>query len=118
VAISLPFFKPTPETLVKRLKDDLPPAPKILHTLGRLIAAPDTSLEKIAGVLRLEPGLSARVVRMANSTHFGSSVPVDSIMEAIQRVGLVGVQELVTFAVTSQLVGRPLDAYQMNAQNL
>ena len=104
---SLSFFKTTPESLVKRLKD-LPPAPKILQTLQRLVADGSVTLEKIAGVINLEPGLSARVVQMANGTQFGGHTPVESIMEAIQRVGLKGVQELVTFAVASQLIGRPL----------
>lgn len=119
MALTLPFFRPapTPELLVRRL-DDLPPAPKVLHTLQRLIAAPDTTIEKIAEVVKLEPGLSARVVRMANSTHFGRGAHVETIVEAIQRVGIVGVQELVTFAVASQLVGQPLAAYQLDAQSL
>lgn len=117
MAITLPFFKPTPESLVKRLQD-LPPAPKVLLTLRRLVEDEGATLEKIADVIKLEPGLSARVVRMANSTHFGGQTAVASVMEAIQRVGLVGVQELVTFAVASQLVGQPLAAYQISAQNL
>lgn len=116
-SLTLPFLRPTPETLVKRLQD-LPPAPKILHTLRRLVENEATTIEKIADVIKLEPGLSARVVRMANSTHFGGRTQVESVMEAIQRVGLVGVQELVTFAVASQLVGRPLAAYDIGAQNL
>jgi HD-like signal output (HDOD) protein len=115
--LSLPFFKPTPEALVKRLHD-LPPPPKILHSLQRLIAREETTIGTIAGVIKLEPGLSARVVRMANSAHFGGRTQVESIMEAVQRVGLVGVQELVTFAVASQLVGRPLAAYGLDAQSL
>jgi HD-like signal output (HDOD) protein len=119
VLLSFPFFRaaPTPELLVRRL-DDLPPAPKVLHTLQRLIAQPDTTIEKIADVVKLEPGLSARVVRMANSAHFGRGAHVETIVEAIQRVGIVGVQELVTFAVASQLVGRPLAAYGLDAQSL
>ena len=71
-----------------RRLDDLPPAPKVLHSLQRLIAAPNSTIEKIAEVVRLEPGLSARVVRMANSAHFGRGAQVESIMEAIQRVGM------------------------------
>jgi HD-like signal output (HDOD) protein len=117
VLSTLPFFKPTPESLVKRLQD-LPPAPRILHALQREMAHEDTTLESVADIIKLEPGLSARVVRMANSTHFGGRTRVDTIMEAIQRVGLIGVQELVTFAVASQLVGRPLATYDINAQNL
>ncbi|HYP16071.1 MAG TPA: HDOD domain-containing protein [Opitutus sp.] len=117
--LSLPFFRaaPTPELLVRRL-EDLPPAPKVLHSLQRLMGDPETTIEKLAELVKLEPGLSARVVRMANSTHFGRGAQVETIVEAIQRVGIVGVQELVTFAVASQLVGRPLAAYRLDAQSL
>lgn len=111
------LFKPTPESLVRKL-DDLPPAPKVLHTLQRLLAKDQTSIDDIAAVLTLEPGLSARVVRLAKSVHFGRGAQVDSILEAIQRVGLKGVHELVTFAVASQLVGRPLTTYGLGAQEL
>jgi len=117
VAFSIPFLKPSPEGLVKQLKD-LPPAPKVLLTLRRLLVIRDTTIESIADVITLEPGLSARVVRMANSAHFGGRTRVESVTEAIQRVGLKGVQELVTYAVASQLVGRPLQSYRMSAQKL
>jgi HD-like signal output (HDOD) protein len=117
VLLSLPFFKPTPEALVRKLVD-LPPAPKVLHTLQRLLRTEETTIDDIAEVVRLEPGLSARVVRMAKSVHFGRGAQVDTIVEAIQRVGVAGVHELVTFAVASQLIGRPLVSYSMEAQSL
>lgn len=117
MAFSLPFLRPSAETLVRQLRD-LPPAPKVLLTLRRLLAVPDATIESIADVVNLEPGLSARVVRMANSAHFGGRTRVESVMEAIQRVGLRGVQELVTYAVASQLVGQPLNAYNLSAQKL
>ena len=114
---SLSFLHATPESLVRKLTD-LPPAPKVLHTLQRMLAEPDVALGNVAEVVALEPGLSAKVVRMANSTHFGRGAPVREIMEAIQRVGVTGVQELVTFAVASQLVGRPLATYGLAAQTV
>jgi HD-like signal output (HDOD) protein len=117
VAFSIPFLKPSAESLVKQLKD-LPPAPKVLLTLRRLLKHPETTIGSVADVVNLEPGLSARVVRMANSAHFGGRTRVESVKEGIQRVGLKGVQELVTYAVASQLVGRPLSAYDMSAQEL
>jgi HD-like signal output (HDOD) protein len=117
VLLSLPFFKPTPESLVRRL-EDLPAAPKVLHTVQRLLLSEDTAIDDIAEVVKLEPGLSARVVRMAKSVQFGRGAQVDNIVEAIQRVGITGVHELVTFAVASQLIGRPLVSYGMEAQSL
>lgn len=113
----LSFFRPTPGSLVRKL-DGLPAAPKVLYTLQRLLASDSTSIDTIADVVKLEPGLSARVVRMANSVQFGRGVQIDTILEAIQRVGLTGVHELVTFAVASQLIGRPLVSYDLSAQEL
>ncbi len=117
MVFSLPFFRLTPHALVRQVKD-LPPAPKVLHKLQRLVASPDATIEQIADVVKLEPGLAARVVKMAQSTQFGRGVKATSIMEAIQRVGLAGVQELVTYAVAAQLIGQPLRSYGLDAQAL
>ena len=114
---TLPFFRPTAESLVRRLKN-LPPAPRVLHKLQRLLARPDVSLQQIAEVVKMEPGLSARVVRMARSTEFGRGAQVEDIVEAVQRVGLAGVHELVTYAVAASLVGQKLDTYGLDAQRL
>ena len=75
-------------------------------------------MDDIAEIIRLEPGLSARVVKMSKSVHFSRGAQIDTILEAIQRVGLKGVHELVTFAVASQLIGRPLLSYQLKAQDV
>lgn len=114
---SLPFFKPSAQSLVRRLKN-LPPAPKVLHKLQQLVALPNTSLDQIAELISLEPGLAGRVVKMAQSTEFGRGARVDGIVEAVQRVGLKGVHELVTYAVAASLVGQALPTYGLNAQLL
>jgi HD-like signal output (HDOD) protein len=102
---------------VRQVKD-LPKAPKVLHKLQRLVASPDSSLEQIAEVVNLEPGLAARVVKMAQSTQFSRGVKSASIMEAIQRVGMAGVHELVTYAVAAQLTGQTLRSYGLDAEAL
>jgi HD-like signal output (HDOD) protein len=75
-------------------------------------------LDQIAEVVKLEPGLAARVMRMSQSTYFSRGDPATTLMEAIQRVGLAGVHELVTYAVAAQLVGQPLRCYGLQAQDL
>jgi HD-like signal output (HDOD) protein len=117
VLSSFSFFKPSPEKLVRQLKD-LPPTPKVLHRLQKLVKSPDSTLDDIGELIAMEPGLAARVVRIANSTHFGGHSQVSDIVEAIQRVGLNGVHEVVTFALASQVVGQPLDAYGLDANSL
>lgn len=117
VLFSLPFLRTTPESLVRKMPD-LPPAPKVLHRLQHLLEDPAVTLRQVADLVQLEPGLGAKVVRMANSTYFGRGAAVGNLTDAIQRVGLQGVQEVVTYAVASQLVGRPLQAYGLAAQQL
>ncbi|MBL9199294.1 MAG: HDOD domain-containing protein [Opitutaceae bacterium] len=114
----LTFTKSTPQSLVRQLKD-LPAAPKILQKLQKLLSSENVSLTMIADLLVMEPGLSARIVQMANSTHFNrGSNKVETVLEGIHRVGVKGVKELVTYAVSSALVGRPLAAYGLQAQTL
>jgi len=117
--LSMPLIDqpPAPELLVREL-DDLPPTPRVLQSLQRMIADPDAMLVDMGDMVALEPGLSARVVRIANSAVFRRGAKVDNILEAIQRVGLSGIHELVTFAVGSQMVGRPLGTYKLDAQSL
>jgi len=111
----LSLFRPNPEALVRQIQD-LPGAPKVLHQLQKLAASPDSTLGEVVELIVLEPGLAARVVRMSNSTQFGGEGRVNDLMEAIQRVGLGGVQELVTYALASQLIGHPLKAYGLDAE--
>jgi HD-like signal output (HDOD) protein len=115
----LPGFThvPSPADLVRQLHD-LPATPKVLQSLQRLLTDDTTTLVDLADLILLEPGLSGRVVRVANGMAFGRGRKVSSTVEAMQRVGMSGVHELVTFAVASQLVGRPLEAYGLDAQTL
>lgn len=105
----------TPEMLVTQLKG-LPSSGKILPTLQTLVESDDVMLDRIAEVIQLEPGLATNVVRMSNSSLFGGGSQVSSITEAIQRVGLKGVQELVASAVGSQLTSQALKTYQLSSE--
>ncbi|HRP06053.1 MAG TPA: HDOD domain-containing protein, partial [Opitutaceae bacterium] len=60
---------PSPEVLVREL-DDLPPTPRVLQSLQKMIADPDAMLVDMGDMVALEPGLAARVVRIANSAVF------------------------------------------------
>lgn len=115
--LSIPYFRPDPASLVRHVKD-LPEAPKVLRKLKQLASSADATIGEVADLIVLEPGLAARVVRMSNSTQFGGGGRVSDVMEAIQRVGLAGVQELVTYALASQLIGVSLNAYGLDAESI
>jgi HD-like signal output (HDOD) protein len=104
----------TPASLIEQTKN-LPPAPTVLLSLRKLLADPNSTVESIAKVISMDSIITGQVVRMANSAHFGGSTRVSSIDEAAQRTGQKGILEIVTYAAASQLVGKPLHAYNLDS---
>ena len=66
----------------------LPPAPRILPTLNRLLNDPDAAVDEIVGIIRLGPVLSANVIKYANSTEVGRRNPTHSLTDAIMTIGI------------------------------
>ncbi len=64
----------------------LPPLSITASRLLELVADPDVEIEQLAKVIGQDPGLSARIVGLANSAYFGQTQPVNSVQEAIIRV--------------------------------
>ncbi len=47
----------------------------------------DWSIDRLVEMIRPEPALATRVLRLANSTYLGARTPADSIQEAVMRLG-------------------------------
>lgn len=82
--------------------DCLPAAPRILPQLLTLLSDPDCETSQVIELISFDPGLTAKVLRTCNSAAFGSSRPVTDIDEAVQRVGLKMIYQLVAAAAGSQ----------------
>lgn len=77
----------------RRLVDDIvpPPLPRAFVTLQEVLGNPRSSLRDIAAVVTHDPGLSALLLKLANSAYYGFSGRVDTIERA---VGLLGASEV------------------------
>jgi HD-like signal output (HDOD) protein len=64
----------------------LPPLSATAVQLLELLADDDLSLEKLAQVISQDPGISARILGVANSAYFAQTKPVLTIEDAIIRV--------------------------------
>ena len=82
--------------------DCLPPAPRILPQLLTLLADPDCDTSQVIELISFDPGLTAKVLRICNSAAFGLSRPVTAIDEAVQRVGLRMIYQMVAAAAGAQ----------------
>ncbi len=107
----------TPEDIVREVKH-LPSAPKVLPRLKRLLMDGNSAMQEIVALIRLDPGIAARVLQVANSAYFSKGVRCTIVDEAVNRVGVDQIYELVSYAVSSQVLVRPLDCYGIEADEV
>ena len=80
----------------------LPTAPKVVDELIGSFDDPDVMVEQIAGKLSLDPVLSAKLLRLANSAYYHVSRRIGNVEDAVRMLGFVTVRTLV---ISSGLVG-------------
>lgn len=67
------------------------PVQKVLAYIGN----PEADLRQLAKIIEYDPGLTVNVLRMANSTFFGGMGKVSTVKEALMRLGLGRIYQLV-----------------------
>lgn len=82
--------------------DQLPRLPKAVSELLDAVNNEHSSIKVISAKVAQDPLMSARVLRLANSTHFGRNREVGSIDEAVVRLGM---QTLRTLVIASVVIG-------------
>jgi HD-like signal output (HDOD) protein len=107
----------TIERLVAALKP-LPPTARVLARLQRLLVDVNSGLDDIAGLIRLDPALATRVIKISNSTWFRRGLPCGTIEEAVNRVGFREVYRVVAVVASRSLVAQPLPAYGRDAHTM
>lgn len=65
----------------------LPSPPSIFHELTRQLNSERTTSEHIANVVAKDPALTARLLRIVNSSYFGLRNPVSNIQQAVTLIG-------------------------------
>ena len=85
------------ETTTKLLKGiDIPPQPQVLRLVMAEQRQPDPDLRKIAIAVTKDVGLSAAMLRAANSPAFGLRQKVTSISQAVMLLGMGNAISLIT----------------------
>jgi putative nucleotidyltransferase with HDIG domain len=94
-------FKPLPlDSVITELRH-LPAAFELVPQLLSLLDDPDADCDAMAEIIRIDPGLTANVFRIANSARWGAAGKAASLSEAILRLGMREVYRLVIEIVTS-----------------
>jgi HD-like signal output (HDOD) protein len=106
------------ETELIQVAQELPSAPRLLVELGQLIRNPLTDSREVVALLRQDPALVARIIRMANSAAYSRAEPAGSLEEAMAGIGFREVHRLVGAVAATQLADQQLPLYGVDGARL
>jgi len=100
--------------------DDLPINPELLPKLQALVQDEDSILIDIASLIKVDASLTAKLIRLCNSAYYsGGMGAVKSLEDAIGRLGVVQVYELVSMEVSRRFMNQEaLDCYGLKSEDL
>ena len=90
-----------------------PGMPGTAVKLLALIDNPAMRVSQIEQILRQDPGLTANVLRLANSAYFGIPSKVGSIRQAVILLGLKRLIQMVIAACVSAIMDKPVPGYDL-----
>jgi putative nucleotidyltransferase with HDIG domain len=78
-----------------------------------LLQNKDVSIAEIEKILRYDPGLTANVLKLANSSYFGIPSKVGSLKHAIALLGVKRFSQLVLTACMSNNIDKAVEGYDL-----
>jgi len=77
--------------IVKHIKD-LPTLPEVAHELLAELDDEESSLESISEKIAMDQAITAKVLKLANSSHFGINSRVVTIQQATAMLGVQNIK--------------------------
>lgn len=94
-------MSPTRDALIS-LGSSLSPSMRVLGRLGERLRDPGTTIEEIVLLVRIDPSLTFKILRLANGVMFGARNRCDALEDAVARVGVGEVHRIVGLAASHQ----------------
>lgn len=98
----------------------LPCSPVLLPRLIQVLQKEDAPAEDLETVIRMDPSLAGATLRLANSAFFsgGSSAHVDTLGEAIMRLGHKEIYRLAALSLAGRWLNQPVQGFRMEPGDL
>jgi HD-like signal output (HDOD) protein len=96
----------------------MPSSARVYARLQNLLRRSVFDVSDVVELVCVDAGLAAGVVRLGNSVHFCHGSPVESVHEAINRVGIREINRIVGQTVTGQLFMGKLPLYRIDGEAL
>ncbi|HNA27661.1 MAG TPA: HDOD domain-containing protein, partial [Nitrospira sp.] len=88
--------------------------PEIYVRVRDVVDNPESTMEDLAKVLKMDPGISARMLKIVNSPLYGFPKQVDTVTRAVNLLGMQAVRDL----VTATTVGRSFSGMTVQIMDL
>ncbi len=90
--------------------------PPVYHKLHKAMENPNTSFAEFSKIITVDPSLSARLLRIANSPFYGIGSRVETIIHAL---GIIGIDQLTELALATVMVNqfKGIDKSLVNMQS-
>ena len=97
--------------------EKLPPAPKLLPQLMQALSDMDCDMGSVVDMITFDPALTARLLQMCNSAYFGLARRVESVSEAVSRLGFHEVYHVVAIMSGEKFL-RPAHSIGLDPERL
>ncbi|MBW2708738.1 MAG: HDOD domain-containing protein [Deltaproteobacteria bacterium] len=94
---------------------DLPAMSQVLTQAQRVMADHRSSLKDLANIMKTDPAIVTKALRIANSAYYGMRGEVSSIEHCSVMLGHKGFGELVTMSAASRFLSKKLKGYGVEA---
>jgi HD-like signal output (HDOD) protein len=108
-----------PDDLIRAM-EQLPSSAQVLPRLLRLLPDQTATVQDVVQLIMIDSGMAATVLQIGNSAYYHTSRASRglTIEDAVGRVGLVKIFELVAYAATHDLLLRRLRAYELDPDTI
>ena len=91
-----------------------PSLPGVTAKLLLLIDDPNAAVAEIEEILRMDPGLTANVLKLSNSAYFGFVSEIGSVHKAIVLLGAKRLMQLVMTSCVNSVLKKPVPGYDLS----
>jgi len=98
--------------------NSFPSMPGAAVKLLALIDDPDINVTQIEQILGQDPGLTANLLKLANSAYFGIPSKIGSVRQAVLLLGLKRLIQMVIASCVSAIMDRPVPGYDLSPGEL
>lgn len=97
---------------------ELPVFPKVVQNALAMLDDPDTTIKDLSSVLKYDQTLTANILKITNSAHFGLAQHVSDLETALPLLGQHQIRQVLMTSASVPYLTKSMDGYCMDASDL